>query len=288
MGVILFLFLGSLPGSDSFALREELVLGADEDQDLFFTSHTRVAAYTDGRLFVLEPSQHQILVFDAKGALVDRFGRRGTGPGEFSEPVSLALDRQGRPHVFDAGFHKMVVFDAAGNLIREKRFAQGIHGIYHPVILDDGTIAFTAYELDDTFQVTYDLSLYNKDLEPIHQIYSVALPKTDWRQPRDNAFWVAFLVAQLDTIPDLPLHAGVGNSLVTGVGKDDEGALVDSAGKAVGTFHRDVKAHILTDEAREALCEPVWQDLAANTSYSALTDKPWREQRIWSASHRCK
>ena len=268
--ILPFLVAGFLCAGQ-YELKEDLVLGADDALDLFFTSHTRMAAHPDGRLYVLNPGQHRILVFNPAGELIRSFGKRGPGPGEFSEPVSLALDQAGRLHVFDAGFHKMVVFNPDGTLVREQGFANGTHAIYNPLILRDGNIAFTAYKLDETYQVAYDLSLYSPELELIQQLHITRLPKTDWRQPRDNAFWVAFLVGQLDAIARMPLHARMGNILVSGISGTYKGSLHDGQGKEIGRFGRDLKPRALSDAAKEALCEPVWQDLAANPTYSPLT-----------------
>jgi DNA-binding beta-propeller fold protein YncE len=45
-----------------------------------------------GNVYVPDPDHHRIQVFDRNGELVRRFGRHGTGPGEFREPRGTHVD----------------------------------------------------------------------------------------------------------------------------------------------------------------------------------------------------
>jgi len=49
----------------------------------------------DGTLFVADGRAHQVLQLDAAGKVVGRFGREGTGPGEFSLPHMMTFDADG-------------------------------------------------------------------------------------------------------------------------------------------------------------------------------------------------
>jgi DNA-binding beta-propeller fold protein YncE len=55
-----------------------------------------------GNLYVADVQRHSVLVFDAEGALLDEFGQRGSGPGEFNFPTNLALGPDGSVWVTDA------------------------------------------------------------------------------------------------------------------------------------------------------------------------------------------
>ncbi len=55
-----------------------------------FGSVRSVLLDRDGFVYVVDPSYRQISVFDSTGALSHRIGRRGKGPGEYTDPYSLA------------------------------------------------------------------------------------------------------------------------------------------------------------------------------------------------------
>ena len=46
---------------------------------------------SSGRVFVVDTGDHQIKVFDLKGTLLDVWGERGDGPGEFNFPTYIAV-----------------------------------------------------------------------------------------------------------------------------------------------------------------------------------------------------
>jgi DNA-binding beta-propeller fold protein YncE len=66
------------------------------------------------RLRIADSQQHCVAVFDLHGKFISRFGRRGTGPGEFNFPTHLATDADGRLYVTDSMNNRVQVFDAAG------------------------------------------------------------------------------------------------------------------------------------------------------------------------------
>jgi len=64
---------------------------------------TDAAVSPDGKLlYVCDSKAHQIVVFDlVSGDVVNRFGSRGEGEGEFNFPTSIAFDRDGSLFVVD-------------------------------------------------------------------------------------------------------------------------------------------------------------------------------------------
>ena len=73
----------------------------------------------DGRLYLVDSGSHEIKVFTRDGALADRLGRRGTGPGEFNFPTMIWLNGQRQLLVADSLNFRVQVFDAAGNFLRQ-------------------------------------------------------------------------------------------------------------------------------------------------------------------------
>lgn len=58
-----------------------------------------LTVHPDGRVFVADTHYHRVSVFDRDGKLLDRFGREGTGDGEFLLPTDVAIDREGFVYV---------------------------------------------------------------------------------------------------------------------------------------------------------------------------------------------
>jgi streptogramin lyase len=100
-----------------------------------------VAIALDGKVWVTDTGNHQLVTYDA--ALQDRraIGKKGTGPGEFSYPVGIAIDESGFVYVADVGNHRIEILDPQGRFAR----AFDVPGWQGPVephieIGSDGTV----------------------------------------------------------------------------------------------------------------------------------------------------
>jgi DNA-binding beta-propeller fold protein YncE len=56
----------------------------------------------------------RIAKFDKNGKFVTSWGKRGTGPGEFANVLSIAVDAQGNVYAGDGGNKRVQVFDNNG------------------------------------------------------------------------------------------------------------------------------------------------------------------------------
>lgn len=73
----------------------------------------------DGRIIVSHNSANEIRIYSSTAQLVSRFGRDGTGPGEFQEISRLLLfGAQDSLLVFDIGQRRATVFDIQGKYVR--------------------------------------------------------------------------------------------------------------------------------------------------------------------------
>ena len=83
-----------------------------------------VAVTADGsRIYMVdnggvESDKHQVLIFDAEGRELNRFGMRGDGKGQFNLPLQAALAPDGTLYVLDAGNFRVQAFDADGGFLR--------------------------------------------------------------------------------------------------------------------------------------------------------------------------
>lgn len=69
-----------------------------------------------GDIYVVDTAQHQILVFDTTGKLINRIGKHGIGPGEFNFPT-LIWQRYGTLFVTDALNFRIQLFDLDGEYL---------------------------------------------------------------------------------------------------------------------------------------------------------------------------
>jgi len=68
-------------------------------------------------LVVADSQLHSVFVFDLQGRLRSRFGRRGTGDGEFNYPTHVSTDGHGRLFVTDSLNCRVQIFGVDGKFI---------------------------------------------------------------------------------------------------------------------------------------------------------------------------
>jgi hypothetical protein len=74
-----------------WALHEELRIGSVDDPDQALTSIGQVMVGPDGRVYVSQPQDAMVRVFDRTGAAAGVIGTRGQGPGEFRSMAAMGF-----------------------------------------------------------------------------------------------------------------------------------------------------------------------------------------------------
>lgn len=64
-----------------------------------------------GRVYIVDPTGPRIIVTDAQLRRLGSFGRRGAGPGEFRDPVSVGVLSTGRVAVLDRALGRITVLE---------------------------------------------------------------------------------------------------------------------------------------------------------------------------------
>jgi len=88
-----------------------------------FNRPSDVLVAPNGDVFVADghggPSNARIVKFNAEGKFIKTWGQKGSAPGEFDTPHSLAMDSQGRLFVADLRNFRVQIFDQDGRYLTE-------------------------------------------------------------------------------------------------------------------------------------------------------------------------
>ena len=95
----------------------EKVAGVDGTH---FNKPADLAFAADGSFYVADGyGNNRVAKFSADGKFLLDWGKKGTGPGEFDLPHSVAVDAQGLVYVADRNNARIQVFDANGKFLKE-------------------------------------------------------------------------------------------------------------------------------------------------------------------------
>lgn len=79
-------------GEIIFDLEEDLSIGSTDDENATFYNSVQIAVDSEDNIFVLDTENCRIQKFNDKGDFLYTIGRKGQGPGEFTDPFELILD----------------------------------------------------------------------------------------------------------------------------------------------------------------------------------------------------
>ena len=157
----------------SFTLIEQLVIGNDEDApaEYLFTFPELVRTDSKGYIYVHDRRRAHVRVFDESGQYVTTVGKRGEGPGEMREIVSMHVDDRDRLIVADRDSRRFTIFSDLGVQFETKAFAVDLRGVPHPILsLENSFVLKYVRRYDDPEQ----LLPYIADTKTLHH-YDMAL-----------------------------------------------------------------------------------------------------------------
>ncbi len=94
--------------------------GVAGDASGLFDQPTDVAIAANGDIFVTEghlQGNNRISKFSKDGTFIKFWGKKGSGPGEFNAPHTIAIDSQGRLFVGDRSNNRIQIFDQDGRYL---------------------------------------------------------------------------------------------------------------------------------------------------------------------------
>ncbi len=136
----------------------------NESDEAIIYRHNQAVLGEDGNIYILDLDEPHIKIFNSSGRLLNAFGERGQGPGEFSRPFGMDVDQAGNLYVGEYQLDRITV------LTREGQFIRNIHvAVRMPFsefkILRSGNVAM------GTSGGFYYIPQNQKYTEPIIKIY---------------------------------------------------------------------------------------------------------------------
>lgn len=98
-------------------------------QSSFWGPRGIAVAPDNSAVYVTDTGNKRVVGFDTSGKELVAWGRDGSKPGEFIEPVGIAVDASGQVAVADTGNHRIQYFDRLGKFVKE-HFVSGWEEFY--------------------------------------------------------------------------------------------------------------------------------------------------------------
>jgi len=117
------------------AVQQEMRIGSVDDRDYVLTYVGKIEVGQDGTMYVQQPMQQTIKVYDSAGTYVRRIGRMGGGPGEFMSMFFMGWVGD-TLWVYDGASSRISQFNQAGEFINSLRFP----GPGQALLLGDGSL----------------------------------------------------------------------------------------------------------------------------------------------------
>ena len=103
-------------GELTFELEEDLRIGNEEDDKYLFYRARSIALDSDENIYVVDSGNYRIQKFDRQRKYLYTVGRKGEGPGEFSQPYGLYIDSQSFLYVRE--YRRLQVFNESGEFLK--------------------------------------------------------------------------------------------------------------------------------------------------------------------------
>lgn len=116
---------GVVPSSAVRRVVDEIRIAPMADDTSLFADVYEFDVTGAGELFVFDPSNRTLFLFDSTGALVRRIGRRGSGPGEFGQNNGMVVLEDGRLALWDSQNARVSFFTPRGDFVSSWVVAAG-------------------------------------------------------------------------------------------------------------------------------------------------------------------
>jgi hypothetical protein len=145
---------------DGNALRQWGSAGTNDSEFSFSVDgNTMLTVGTNDEIYVCDPGNSRVQVFDTQGGFLRKWGVAGSLPGQFGTdyPRLIAASQKGMIYVSDP---QLAIFDSAGNFIKQIMDLRFDHPIYVTALSADDIFMFNyyAWNCDGNYFRFYDES----------------------------------------------------------------------------------------------------------------------------------
>jgi sugar lactone lactonase YvrE len=91
--------------------------GATSPAATRFNTPYGITLDASGNVYVVDSSADQVIKLSKTGKVLERFGKKGHGPGQFDQPEQVAVDRQGIIYISDYGDDRVERFSPGGKFL---------------------------------------------------------------------------------------------------------------------------------------------------------------------------
>lgn len=140
---------------------------------------TDVAVGQGGRIYVVDGGNQRIAVFDRRGGSQFVIGQRGSGRGEFKDPVGIGTGPDGQVYVADKGNQRIQIFAADGKFLRMFTVGSGGRSV-PPIDVATDARGKTVYVTGNS---NHKLMVYSPDGRLLRQWGGQGVNRGEFRYP---------------------------------------------------------------------------------------------------------
>lgn len=207
-------------------LVEELAIGEEIGDEAYMFGSISAAWATEDRIYVVDPQVPAVRAFDHQGNFLHQIGSVGQGPGEYIQPMDLAVADDGRVLVTDLQGARLNIFGADGQRIDDWPLGtpQAAIGL---LLTHDGKVYTQVFEIPTDMTEITDGPIEIQEVmrqvgddghfgEPIHP------PENDWEPPAVDveAGGNSFSMAILPFTPGFEWVLTPGGELIAGLSNE--------------------------------------------------------------------
>jgi hypothetical protein len=204
-------------------LSEELAIGEETGEDAYMFGSISGAWATADRIYVVDPQVPAVRAFDQEGNFLHQVGSVGQGPGEYLQPMELAVTEDGRVLVTDLQGARLNMFGPDGEHIDDWPLGspQAAVGL---LLTLDGNVYTLVFEIPTEIgSGTVELEAAMRQVGPDgHFGEAIHPPETDWEPPtvEVEAGGNSFSMALLPFTPRFEWVLAPGGEMIAGVGNE--------------------------------------------------------------------
>ena len=204
-------------------LVEELSIGVDIGDEPYLFGAITAAWATEDRIYIVDSQVPAVRAFDLEGNYLFDIGNQGQGPGEYGQPVAMAVTGDGRILVTDVQGGHLNIFDSEGNAVDDwglgsPMAAMGLEISY------DAEIFTRVLEMPDmTSGVSFEVRMGMQAVGPDGLVGEPIFPPPIEYEPPTVAVDIMGNSRQMAILPFTPSYEWVmapGGEMIVGVGNE--------------------------------------------------------------------